>query len=115
MSYVEEIFGVLKDAGVAVHHFFLKVSEEVLVKRIDGRSFTPDDPEQDERVRGWCKSKIESCIAAVDTLPGDTVFLDGELSPREWGGRESRRYRADLLVPRTTMQPPRRSCDGGGL
>jgi hypothetical protein len=82
-GYVEEIFGALKDAGITVHHFFLKVSEEVLVKRIDGRSFTPDDPEQDERVRGWCKSKIESCMAAVDTLPGDTVFLDGELSPRE--------------------------------
>lgn len=82
-GYVEEIFGALKDAGIAVHHFFLKVSEEVLVKRIDGRSFTPDDPAQDERVRKWCKSKIESCMAAVDTLPGDTVFLDGELSPRE--------------------------------
>jgi hypothetical protein len=32
----------------------------VLVKRIDGRSFTPDDPAQDERVRRWCKSK-EAC------------------------------------------------------
>ncbi|MFF9607565.1 AAA family ATPase [Streptomyces sp. NPDC014684] len=82
-GYVEEIFGVLRDAGIAVRHFFLKVSEEVLVKRIDGRSFTPDDPAQDERVRAWCKSKIESCVAAVDTLPRDTVFLDGGLSPQE--------------------------------
>lgn len=48
-----------------------------------GRSFTPDDPEQYERVRRWCKSKIQSCMAAVDTLPSDTVFLDGELSPQE--------------------------------
>ncbi|WP_437004419.1 hypothetical protein [Streptomyces sp. enrichment culture] len=53
------------------------------MKRIDGRSFTPDDPAQDERVREWCKSKIESCMAAVDTLPSDTMFLDGELSPQE--------------------------------
>ncbi|TLQ47911.1 AAA family ATPase [Streptomyces marianii] len=82
-GYAEEIFGALKDAELAVHHFFLKVSEEVLVKRIDGRSFTPDDPAQDERVREWCKSKIESCLAAVDALPHDTVFLDGELSSQE--------------------------------
>ncbi|MGB8938823.1 MAG: AAA family ATPase [Streptomyces sp.] len=82
-GYVEEIFGALKDTGIPVHHFFLKVSEDALVKRIDGRSFTPDDPAQDERVRGWCKSKIETCTAAVDILPRDTVFLDGELSPRE--------------------------------
>ncbi|MFD9904039.1 AAA family ATPase [Streptomyces sp. NPDC059063] len=82
-GYAEEIFGALKDAGITAHHFFLRVSEDVLVKRIDGRSFTPDDPAQDERARTWCKSKIESCMAAVDTLPRDTVFLDGELPPRE--------------------------------
>ncbi|WAU86433.1 AAA family ATPase [Streptomyces sp. Qhu-G9] len=82
-GYVVEIFGALKDAGVVVHHFFLKVSEEVLVRRIDGRSFTPDKPEQDERVRQWCKARIEPCTAAMDTLPGDTVFLDGGLTPQE--------------------------------
>ncbi|SDN61962.1 AAA family ATPase [Streptomyces wuyuanensis] len=82
-GYVEEIFGALKDVGITTQHFFLKVPEDVLVERIDGRSFTPDDPEQDERVRRWCKSKIESCIAAEDSLPGDTVFLDGELRPQE--------------------------------
>lgn len=82
-GYVEEIFGALKDAGTVVHHFFLKVSEEVLAKRIDGRSFTPDNSEQDERVRQWCKARIEPCTAAMNTLPGDTVFLDGELTPRE--------------------------------
>ncbi|WP_030830381.1 AAA family ATPase [Streptomyces hygroscopicus] len=82
-GYVEEIFGALKAAGIVVHHFFLKVSEEVLVKRIDGRSFTPDDPEQDERVRRWCKAKIGPCTAAIDMLPSDTVFLDGELTPKQ--------------------------------
>ncbi|MEW2398140.1 AAA family ATPase [Streptomyces sp. NPDC046862] len=82
-GYVGEIFGALKDAGITVHHFFLKVPQEVLEKRIDGRSFTPDDPEQDERVRRWCKDRIEPCMAAVDTLPSDTVFLDGELPPQE--------------------------------
>lgn len=82
-GYVGEIFGALKDAGITVHHFFLKVSREVLEKRIDGRSFTPDDPEQDERVRRWCKDRVGPCMAAVDTLPSDTVFLDGELSPQQ--------------------------------
>ncbi|MFD7663477.1 AAA family ATPase [Streptomyces sp. NPDC059788] len=82
-GYVGEIFDALKEAGITVHHFFLKVSREVLEKRIDGRSFTPDDPEQDERVRRWCKDRIEPCMAAAGTLPSDTVFLDGELSPQE--------------------------------
>ncbi|MBW5254627.1 TmrB-like protein [Streptomyces sp. P01-B04] len=44
---------------------------------------TPDSPEQDERVRQWCKSRIESCTAAMSTLPSDTVFLDGELTTTE--------------------------------
>lgn len=82
-GYVGEVFGVLRGAGITVHHFFLKVSREVLERRIDGRSFTPDDPEQDERVRRWCKDRIEPCMAAVDALPGDTVFLDGEQTPQE--------------------------------
>lgn len=82
-AYVGEVFGALRNAGIAVHHFFLKVPEDVLVARIDGRSFTPDDPEQDARVRRWCKERIGVCTAAVDTLPDDTVFLDGEASPAE--------------------------------
>jgi hypothetical protein len=82
-AYVGEIFSTLKDAGVDVHHFFLKVSREVLEKRIDGRILAPGDPEREERVRRWCKDRIEPCMAAADTLPGDTVFLDGELTPQE--------------------------------
>lgn len=82
-GYAGEIFGALKGAGIEVHHFFLKVSRQVLEERIDGRSFTPDDPARDERVRRWCKDRIEPCLAAADALPADTTFLDGELSPRE--------------------------------
>lgn len=82
-DYVGEIFSALKDAGIDVHHFFLKVSRDVLERRIDGRTFFPDDPEREERVRRWTKDRIETCMAAADTLPGDTVFLDGELPPRE--------------------------------
>ncbi|MFH9983336.1 AAA family ATPase [Streptomyces sp. NPDC017179] len=80
-EYVEEIFGVLKAAGIVVHHFFLKVSEEVLVKRIDERSFTPDDPEQDERVRQWCKAKIEACTTAMDTQSTRPRFAASAIAP----------------------------------
>jgi len=83
-GYVGEVFGKLKDAGIEVHHFFLKVSREVLEERINGRSFTPGDPEQDERVRRWCKDRIEPCMAAADGLPSDTVYLDGELSAKRF-------------------------------
>ncbi|WP_405484635.1 AAA family ATPase [Streptomyces sp. NBC_00009] len=82
-AYLDEIFGALKDAGIPVHHFFLKVPQDVLVRRIDGRSVTPDDPAKDERVRAWCKSKIASCVAAVDALPKETAILDGQLTPQE--------------------------------
>ena len=51
-----------------VRHFFLKVPAEVLAQRIDGRSFTPDNPQQDERVRQWCKARIEPCTAAMNAL-----------------------------------------------
>ncbi|KOG54401.1 TmrB-like protein [Streptomyces griseoflavus] len=94
-GYVGEIFGGLKDAGIDVHHFFLKVSREVLEQRIDGRSFTPDNPEQEEKVRRWCKDRIEPCMAAADTLPSDTVFLDGELTPQELADQVLARVRAD--------------------
>ena len=82
-QYVSEIFGALQAAKVARRHFFLKVSEETLVERIDSRSFTPDDPDRDEQIRWFCKKKMAQCMAAVDTLPSDTLFLDGELTPAE--------------------------------
>ena len=77
-QYVAEIFGALADAGVTVHHFFLKVTREELVRRIDARVIVPDDPEREAAVRQWCKDQIDECLAAADTLPADTVFLDGE-------------------------------------
>ncbi|WP_449352777.1 AAA family ATPase [Streptomyces shaanxiensis] len=86
-GYLREIFGALRDSDIVVHHFFLKVAPEVLERRIDGRSFFPDDPAREERVRAWCKARIEPCTAAVGTLPGDTVLLDGESSPGELAGQ----------------------------
>lgn len=82
-DYVAEVFGAIEAAGVPLHHFFLQVPEDVLRARIDGRSFTPDDPKQDARVRRWCKDRIPECVAAAGVLPSGTVFLDGEASPGE--------------------------------
>ncbi|MFD9502305.1 AAA family ATPase [Streptomyces sp. NPDC060035] len=93
-GYAGEIFSALTDANIDVHHFFLQVPREVLEQRIDGRSFTPDKPEQDERVRHWCKDKIELCLAAADTLPSDTVFLDGELPPSKLADQVLARVRS---------------------
>lgn len=97
-GYAGEIFGVLKDAGIDLHHFFLNVSREVLEKRIDGRTFFPDDPEREERVRRWGKDRIEACMAATATVPGDTVFLDGALPPEQL---------ADLVLARVGARPGR--------
>ncbi|MET9048911.1 AAA family ATPase [Streptomyces sp. NPDC004362] len=82
-QYVAEMFGALEEAEVAVHHFFLKVPSEALARRIDARTVAPNDPERDEAARQWCKAQIEQCVAAVDTLPTDTIFLDGERPCRE--------------------------------
>ncbi|MEU1133332.1 AAA family ATPase [Streptomyces sp. NPDC005900] len=81
--YVEEVFGALEDAGVALHHFFLDVPRDLLEKRIEGRVFFPDDPGREEEVRRWSKDRIRACTAATATLPRDTVLLDGRLTPRE--------------------------------
>jgi hypothetical protein len=81
--YVAEIFGALEEARIAVHHFFLKVPSDVLARRIDARTVHPGDPERDQAVRRWCKAQIAPCVAAVDTLPAETVFLDGERSRQE--------------------------------
>ncbi|MBA2806979.1 AAA family ATPase [Streptomyces sp. KM273126] len=107
-EYVEEIFSTLRKAGITVHHFFLRVPPEVLEQRIDGRSFTPDDPERDERVRRWCKSKIPSCMAFLAEVPADAVVLNGELSPRALADQVLNSIRV-VSAPRKTPQP----TDGG--
>jgi thymidylate kinase len=94
-GYLEEIFGALERAGITLHHFFLKVAPDVLARRIDGRNVTPDgDPEREAKVRRWCKAQIGPCTAALDTLPGDTVILDGELPLRELADEVLTRVRA---------------------
>ncbi|MFJ5921312.1 AAA family ATPase [Kitasatospora sp. NPDC092948] len=82
-AYLAEVFGGLAAAGVPARHFFLRVPDEVLVARIDGRSFFPDDPARDEKVRAWCRSRIAECRAAEAAMPPETAFLDGGLTPAQ--------------------------------
>ncbi|MGH3379425.1 MAG: AAA family ATPase [Actinoallomurus sp.] len=82
-EYLAEIHGGLRAGGAEVHHVFLKVAPAILAARIDGQSFTPDDPQRDEQVRVWRKAQIDRCTEAVDRLPGDTMILDGELPTSE--------------------------------
>jgi hypothetical protein len=58
-------------------HFYLDVPPDVLTRRLDGRTMTPDDPERDAGVRAWCAAQNERCTATMGNLPAGTVVLDG--------------------------------------
>ncbi|MFJ7261264.1 AAA family ATPase [Streptomyces globosus] len=75
-TYLEEIFGEVRSAGIPIHHFFLRVSADTLAARIDAQTIVPDDRDRDERVRQWRRAQIQRCVAAA--LPQDTVVLNGE-------------------------------------
>ncbi|MDI3404673.1 AAA family ATPase [Streptomyces cavernicola] len=81
-GYTAEIFGAFDRAGVALHHFFLRVPPAELERRIEQRTVAPGDPERDAAAKRWCRARIEPCTAAVATLPARTVLLDG-LLPRQ--------------------------------
>ncbi|GAB3126220.1 AAA family ATPase [Streptomyces calidiresistens] len=82
-AYLEEIIGGLRRSGIPLHHLFLKVSAGELERRLDARVLHPDDPERDEAARRWARKRIPECVAAVDSLPGDTLVLDGERPTRD--------------------------------
>jgi hypothetical protein len=78
-GYAREIFGGLAAYGIPVRHFFLKVPAASLRERITGQVIHPGDPQRDGEVRRWRLAQIDRCTAAEDTLPSDTIILDGEL------------------------------------
>ncbi|MFJ1751823.1 AAA family ATPase [Kitasatospora sp. NPDC088134] len=86
-GYRAEVFGGLAAAGADLRHFFLDLPEPVLRARIDGRSFFPDDPARDEKVRSWCRDRIAASAAAAESLPAGTVRLDAELTVDELADR----------------------------
>jgi predicted kinase len=81
--HLDEIAATVRDAGIALRHFYLDVPPDVLTRRLDGRTMTPGDPERDAGVRAWCAAQNKRCAATVVNLPGDTVVLDGRLTVPE--------------------------------
>jgi len=88
-QYLAEVFGELRSAGVIVHHFFLRVPAETLIRRIDAQVMVPDDSDHDGRVRRWRKDQIDRCVTAP--LPDGTVVLDGEAPPETLADQVLRR------------------------
>ncbi len=78
-GYAREIFAGLAAYGIPVRHFFLKVPAARLRERITGQVIHPDDSLRDAEVRRWRLAQVDRCAAAEDTLPSDTIILDGEL------------------------------------
>ncbi|GGK20201.1 hypothetical protein GCM10011583_60130 [Streptomyces camponoticapitis] len=76
--YMSEVFGALAAAEVTMHHFFLKVPTDVLERRLRARAVPPHDPEAEAAGLAWVMERVVRCVAAADTMPAGTVFLDGE-------------------------------------
>lgn len=85
-SYAREIFSGLASYGIPVRHFFLKVPAARLRERITAQVIHPGDPQRDAEVRQWRLEQVDRCTAAEDTLPDDTIILDGELPPARLAG-----------------------------
>jgi hypothetical protein len=84
--YLDEIFGELGDEDI--HHFFLRVSPEVLRRRLTDRVLSPADPVADEKARQWGLAQVDRCVAGMATMPADTELLDAEThSPEELAGQ----------------------------
>lgn len=80
-EYAREIFGGLAAYGIPVRHFFLKVPVARLRERITAQVIHPGDPQRDDEVRQWRLAQVARCAAAEDSLPDNTIMLDGELPP----------------------------------
>jgi AAA domain len=76
-AYLDEIAASVRGAGIVLRHFYLDVPPDVLTRRLDVRTMTPDDPERDAGVRVWCAAQNERCAATTGKLPAGTVVLDG--------------------------------------
>ncbi|GGX70313.1 AAA family ATPase [Streptomyces minutiscleroticus] len=93
-DYADEIFGMLRAAGITVHHFYLDVPAKTLTRRIDARDLVPGDPARNEAVKAWCKARVAECAVAAKALPEDTVRLDGERPVAELATEVLRRLEA---------------------
>ncbi|MET9554366.1 AAA family ATPase [Streptomyces sp. NPDC006645] len=94
--YLTEVFGALAAADVTVHHFFLKVPAPVLERRLRARGSALGDPEREAAGLRWVMERMVRCVAAADTMPDGTVFLDGERPTAELADDVLRRVGATM-------------------
>ncbi|MEM9606502.1 MAG: AAA family ATPase [Actinomycetota bacterium] len=64
-AYLAEIVVPIREAGVDVHLFTLDVPATTLRERITAQVMSPDDPEDDERIRRWRLDQVDRCVAAL--------------------------------------------------
>ena len=81
-NYMDEIFGVLREAGETLLHVFLDADTETLVDRIRGQVIAPQDLVQDAKIRNWRMAQIDRCVKGRAAMPKATVFLNAaKLTP----------------------------------
>jgi hypothetical protein len=74
----EEIFGLIRQAGLPVLHVFLDVPAEELRRRIDAQVLVEDNADQDAEARSFRHRNVERGVQARAGLPADTLVLPGE-------------------------------------
>ncbi len=74
-AYLEEIFGRLTDRGERLLHVFLHLDAGLLRSRIEAQVMAPD-PIRDGEIRKWRLAQVDRCLAARETMPTGTRFLD---------------------------------------
>ncbi|MET3803529.1 hypothetical protein ABIB25_000513 [Nakamurella sp. UYEF19] len=73
-----EIFGLIKKSGHELLHVFLEVPADELRRRIDAQILVDDDWVRDGGARAFRHRKVERCVAARESLTGDTLVLRGD-------------------------------------
>ncbi len=83
-DYRDEIFGAIAKAGHELLHVFLDVPAAELRHRIEAQILVEDDPGADDEARRFRLGNVDRCVAARNTLSGDTLVLRGDQhSPAE--------------------------------
>lgn len=83
-DYLIEIHKSLKADDPKFFHFYLNIEEAILRKRITDQVIVATSPEKDREILQWRLDQVTRCLAAIPTLPSDTIFLSsGILNPDE--------------------------------
>jgi len=81
-DYLDELLGGLVRRGESILHVFLTVDKELLRKRIERQTMSPDRA-RNEQIREWRLAQVDRCLSARDIMPSGTRFLDTGLHTPE--------------------------------